>query len=163
MSSQFLPKLPSNHVMNRLNGSIQCPQTKIMVNRFPGRKVLGEHSPLAAGLEDIQDGIEDFQQGVGLPSTQGWVPGDERFQLFVLLWGEVTGVSFFNNSGHHRTPLQSIPSIVKRFPISQTASKCPGKEGISGRIFPLFYSMTALDREIQISFYKPDNDNIFKK
>src|SRR5687768_1411545 len=44
--------------------SIQTPEAEVVVDRFPGREVVGQQSPGTAALEHVEDGVEDLAQAM---------------------------------------------------------------------------------------------------
>jgi hypothetical protein len=54
-----------------LPGFVQTPVAKVGIHRLPRRKIMRQHTPLTAGAQGIQDGINDLPPHVvsGTPST----------------------------------------------------------------------------------------------
>jgi hypothetical protein len=47
-----------------LEGALEPPSPEVVVDGLPGREVVGQQSPGAAALQDVEDGVEDLAQGV---------------------------------------------------------------------------------------------------
>ena len=54
-----------------------APGREIIEHRGLGRKVLGQHAPLAAGAVEIEDGIENHSPGVLDGASSGFRLGNE--------------------------------------------------------------------------------------
>jgi hypothetical protein len=52
--------LLAQSVMNLLPGSIESPTAVVIVNRAPGRELVGDVPPLAAGPDEVEDGVDDI-------------------------------------------------------------------------------------------------------
>ena len=57
--------------MDPLAGTVKAPSPEVMVDRLPGREVVGQKSPGTATTHDVEDGLEDLAQGVqpGMPGA----------------------------------------------------------------------------------------------
>ena len=54
-----------------------APARKRIEHRGPGRKVLGQHAPLAAGAVEIEDRVENHSPGVLDGASSGFRLGNE--------------------------------------------------------------------------------------
>ena len=45
--------------LGRFPNTAFTPLTEVIVNRLPGRKIVGQHAPLAARFHDVQDGVDN--------------------------------------------------------------------------------------------------------
>ena len=91
------PYLATQRVMDSVQGSIVPPLVKVPPGRRPGWEVCGEVSPLAAGTEDVKDGIDDIAEaGRARPPSRG--DGDVRLDESPLFVGDVAGARL----GSHR-------------------------------------------------------------
>ena len=58
--------------MDRVEGAVVPPLVEVAPDGALGRKVLGQVTPLAAGAEDVEDGVDDVAQvGLAGPSAGG--------------------------------------------------------------------------------------------
>ena len=82
------------------------PPPKVIVDGLPRGQVVGEIAPLAACLEDIQAGVDDFAQGVvsGVSACFGFVAiegaFEDGFEDCPFLVGQVGLVGFSRDSLH---------------------------------------------------------------
>lgn len=56
--------------MHRLPDAIQSPEPEVVIDRLPGRELVGQQPPLTTTTDDIEDGIQDLPPGVGSWSAQ---------------------------------------------------------------------------------------------
>src|SRR5664279_2853616 len=49
----------AEHVVDLVQGAVVPPLVEVPPDRAPGREVLGDVSPMAAGAEDVEDGVDD--------------------------------------------------------------------------------------------------------
>ena len=66
-------------VVDALPGAVIAPNTEVMVDTLPVRIILGQHTPLGASDQNIQDGIDDLAHVQAAWSTTRF--GD-RNQIF---------------------------------------------------------------------------------
>ena len=71
--------LRAEQVVDRVQGAVVPPLVEVPPDGALGREVLGEVAPLAAGAEDVEDGIDDVPQvGLAGPPPPGWAGGGAR-------------------------------------------------------------------------------------
>jgi hypothetical protein len=58
------PQAPADHVVQLLPGAIQPPLSEVVKDGLERRKLAREHPPLAAGLQQVEDGVEDLAVGM---------------------------------------------------------------------------------------------------
>ena len=83
--------LLAEEVVDGVQGAVVPPLVEVPPDGALGRKVLGKVTPLAAGAEDVEDGVEDVA-GVGLAGTATGVDRDVGLDQGPLLVGDVAGV-----------------------------------------------------------------------
>ena len=83
--------LRAEQVVDRVEGAVVPPLVEVAPDGALGREVLGQVTPLAAGAEDVEDGIDDVAQ-VGLAGPSAGIDGHVRFDQAPLGVGEVAGV-----------------------------------------------------------------------
>src|SRR6266699_2815602 len=77
--------------MHTLPGAIVAPATKVTPHRRPGRKLMGQGAPLAAGAIQVQDGVQYFTH-IGGAWMSSWLGGwdqwfkDRPFPLTQIAW-----------------------------------------------------------------------------
>src|SRR5208337_2760429 len=63
--------LAAKKVVDGFEGAVVSPLVEVPPDGALGRKILGEVTPLAAGAEDVEDGIDDVAQiGLARPSAR---------------------------------------------------------------------------------------------
>ena len=77
--------------MDGVEGAVVPPLVEVAPDGALGREVLGQVAPLAAGAQDVEDGIDDVAQ-VGLAGPPAGVDGDVRLDQGPLRVGDVAGV-----------------------------------------------------------------------
>ena len=89
-------------VGDRLEDARLEPASGLLIHGGPGGKIMGQVTPLAAGLDDVADGVEEVPQRVltlrGVFAHQGEV-GEEELPFRV---GDVTGIGL-RCRAHDRT------------------------------------------------------------
>ena len=83
--------LRAEQVVDGVEGAVVPPLVEVAPDGALGREVLGEVAPLAAGPQDVEDGIDDVAQ-VGLAGPPAGVDGDVRLDQGPLRVGDVAGV-----------------------------------------------------------------------
>src|SRR5690606_13075806 len=91
LSSFFFANLFPQEIVNPLPGSVESPAIKDLIDRLPGRKASGQHSPLAAGSVEVQDGVDDVPPGVGEPASALGLLAEQRFENLPLCVSEIRG------------------------------------------------------------------------
>src|SRR5215207_5217278 len=75
ISTQSHPQAFTYRAVEPLPGAIQAPFSEIVEHRLPRREFVGEHAPLAAALQDVEDRVE-YLAGTVQPRTstpsRGW-------------------------------------------------------------------------------------------
>ena len=64
MPAEFLPQPSSHLAVQPLPGAVDPPPPEVVEDRLPGRELTGEHAPLAAGLQHVEDGVKDLARAV---------------------------------------------------------------------------------------------------
>jgi hypothetical protein len=59
---QANPKAFAEGTVDPLPGTIDAPFSEVVIDGGPSRKVVGQESPLAAALQEVEDGLEDLAQ-----------------------------------------------------------------------------------------------------
>src|SRR5205823_6615501 len=79
-----------------------------------GREVLGQVAPLAAGSQQVEDGIDDVPQ-VGLARPPAGVDGDARLDQGPLFVGDVAGVGLASHVAFYasRPPYGTVTKTIK--------------------------------------------------
>ena len=67
----------------------------------PVGHALRDHPPLAAGAQQVEDGVEHAASAVERRTALGWNPGKHRLDRFPLLVGEVALVEDFRHRPRH--------------------------------------------------------------
>jgi len=62
--ARLRPRPADQRVAYLGNNAARVPAPKVVVDGLPRGQVVGQIAPLAACCEDIQDGVDDFAQGV---------------------------------------------------------------------------------------------------
>jgi hypothetical protein len=61
--------------MHPLPGAVQTPEAEVVVDGLPRRELVGQQSPGAATLQDVEDGVEDLAQGIYPRTATGFGSG----------------------------------------------------------------------------------------
>src|SRR5262249_57633624 len=96
-----------------MQGAVVSPLSDVAPDGTPGREVVGEVAPLAAGPQEVEDGVEDIaHRGLAGPATG--VHGDKGLDEGPLLVGQVAGVSLGSHTPFYgfRPPLSDRQSVV---------------------------------------------------
>ena len=94
-----------------VEGAVVPPLVEVAPDGALGREVLGQVAPLAAGAQDVEDGIDDVAQ-VGLAGPAAGVDGDVRLDQGPLRVGHVAGIlmCFSSQRLMESTPYGTGPS-----------------------------------------------------
>jgi hypothetical protein len=84
-----LTDIAAYEVMHEVPGAVLAPGANIVIDRRPGREVMGEQAPGAAPAHDIEDTIEDFSLGVLRRSASRLDLGDIRCDQRPFVIGEI--------------------------------------------------------------------------
>src|SRR2546423_10688058 len=83
--------------MNLLPGPIEAPTAVVIVDGAPGREIVGEVSPLAAGPHEVEDGVYDLANVHATSASARHGRRDQRSDASPLGIGKVGGVGFSNH------------------------------------------------------------------
>jgi len=75
ISLQANPQPLAQGGVDPLEGSVLTPSPQVMVDRLPGREVVGKQAPLSPALKHVEDGVEDLAQGVQPGASRGFGGG----------------------------------------------------------------------------------------
>jgi hypothetical protein len=95
-------------VMHEVPRAVLAPGANIVIDRRPGREVMGEQAPGAAPTNDIKDAVEDFSFGVLRRSASRLDLGDIRGNQRPFVIGEIGRVRFAEFHAPQFT-LSSVP------------------------------------------------------
>ena len=70
-----------------LDDTLQLPLPEIVIDGLPGREVARKHSPLTAGLVDVEDGVHNLSKGMFATS---FLRIDDFFDNLPLFISEVS-------------------------------------------------------------------------
>jgi hypothetical protein len=84
--------LGSQGVVDALPGSIIAPDAEVVVDALPSRIVLGQHAPLGARDENIQDRIDDLAHIQAARPTTGFGSRDQIFDTIPVAVSQIGGV-----------------------------------------------------------------------
>ena len=59
-------------IHERLDEPLAPPLGEVVEYEVIGREIFGQHTPLAASLADVQDGVHDASQGIFSPACRCW-------------------------------------------------------------------------------------------
>ena len=116
-ASPAVRTLRAEQVVDGVEGAVVPPLVEVPPDGALGREVLGQVAPLAAGAQDVEDGIDDVPQ-VGLAGPPAGVDGDVRLDQRPLLVGHVAGVG-----------LRSHPILRARPPTPYGTDSSPRRRG----------------------------------
>ena len=86
MTTRRAAHLPAQTIVNTLPGAIQSPVAEIGVDSLPGGKMMWQEAPLAAGAQDIENGIDNFSSQVISPTASafdGWNQWFDDLPFFI--------------------------------------------------------------------------------
>jgi hypothetical protein len=86
--------LLAQSVMNLLPGSIEPPTAVVIVDRAPGRELVGDVPPLAAGPDEVEYGVDNIANVHRTSSSAGHGRRDQGSDASPLDIGEVGGIRF---------------------------------------------------------------------
>jgi hypothetical protein len=92
--------LAAEKVVDHVQGAVVPPLVEVPPDGALGREVLGEVTPLAAGAEDVEDGIDDVPE-VGLAGSPAGVDGDVWLDQGQLRVSDVAGVSLSSHTSFY--------------------------------------------------------------
>jgi hypothetical protein len=100
-------ELLAQNVVEIRPGTVQTPQSKVVVAGLPGRELVREQPPRAATPNDVEDGVQDFAWRMKPWSADpgGW--RQQRLQVRELSVGQISQV---------RPPQGDIPTILPAKP-----------------------------------------------
>src|ERR1019366_8461679 len=112
----------AEQVVDGVQGAVVPPLIEVPPHSRLGREVLGEVTPLAAGTQDVEDGI-DYVAQVGLAWSAAGVDGQLRLDQKPLRVGYVAGVGLCSHESFYASspPLmgQSLsPYCLRRYGVS---------------------------------------------
>jgi len=71
ISLQANPETFSQSTVDPLPAAIDAPFPEVVVDGGPSREVVRQEPPLASGLQEVEDGVEDLAKVVGRPCPLG--------------------------------------------------------------------------------------------
>jgi hypothetical protein len=80
-------------VVDPLPGPVGLPAAEVAVDGLPGGEVVRQHSPGAAGGQEVEDGVEQVPVGVLPGPAAGLGAGDQVFDVGPLEVGQVRRVA----------------------------------------------------------------------
>jgi hypothetical protein len=115
----FGSDLLTQSVMNFLPGSVETPTAVIIVDGAPGRELVGDVPPLAAGPDEVEYGVDDIANVHRTSATAGHGRRDQGSDASPLGIGEVGGIRFpihpfglpLNLPSHTGSKASSFPRI----------------------------------------------------
>jgi hypothetical protein len=87
----LLADLRAQGVMDLLQGAVLAPLLEVAPDGALGREVHGQEAPLAAGPQDVKDGVQDIAHR-GLAGPASGIHGDQRLDQRPLRVAEVAGI-----------------------------------------------------------------------
>src|ERR1019366_7724715 len=87
-----LPHLGAEAVVEPGQQAVPAPLAEVVIDGLPGREVFGQEPPLSAGLDQIEDAVEDFAEG-GARAAPFFGGGQEAAKQVPLVVGEICFVS----------------------------------------------------------------------
>src|SRR5262249_12379880 len=114
-------------VVDGLQGAVVPPLIEVAPDGAPGREVLGQVAPLAAGPQDVEGGVEDVAHR-RLARPAAGVYGDQALDQAPLLIGQVAGVSLGSHTPFYglAPPLsdrQSAAAAVQHRHVARAAGR----------------------------------------
>ena len=103
----FLPCTSARHTEQTLNYAALFPLTEVVVHRLPRCKPAGQHSPLAACFEQVQQAVQDVPSQIMLAVARGvedgfdFLPSGVR-QVRAIVFAHSFGIAFGRKVIHHR-------------------------------------------------------------
>src|SRR4051812_24605525 len=126
MSASTPSYLGAQSIVDTLPGAIVTPNPEVMIDTFPGRIVLGQHAPLRAADQNVQDRIDELAHIQAARPTTSFGGRDQVFDIIPLAVGQIGRVCVCVH-----TP--SVPYLLTRPLPFQTASKTYAKRSLSLR------------------------------
>ena len=105
-AAYLLSHLPMQQAIYLLPETIQSPLTVMVINRLPGRQIVGQHAPLTAGSQEIQHCVDDFTHWPLLGASagaQGTGVRQKSFEIFPFLIFQIALICL-SVYKHHNTP-----------------------------------------------------------
>jgi hypothetical protein len=118
----------AEQVVDLVQGAIEPPLVEVPPDGAPGREVDGEVPLLAAGAEDVQDGVDDVPR-VGHAGSPAGVDWDVQLDQGPLRVGDVAGVMVRSQTPFYAPRLSygtdSQPYSGSRLSCTQTGMSKP--------------------------------------
>ena len=95
-------------VVGPLPSSVATPGAEVVEDDAPGRQVVGQHSPGAAGAQNVADGVDDLPPGVGDRPSARFGRWQQGFPKLPFPVADVAGV----DSSFHTPTLHPTPKIM---------------------------------------------------
>src|SRR5271157_6670197 len=92
--------LAAEQVVDRFERAVVSPLVEVSPDGALGGEILGEVTPLAAGPEDVEDGIDDVAQ-IGLARPSARMDGQVWFDQGPLGVGEIAGVGLGSHTSFY--------------------------------------------------------------
>ncbi len=113
------PGRPTRNAQNTPDTSFLSPSSEVVVNGLPRGKSTGQHAPLSARFDNIQDCVQDVVSEVVLPAASGRKIAADFFPLGVRHVGVVallahgSGKSFSEEIVHSSRKRGGLPSVFE--------------------------------------------------
>ena len=143
--------------MDRLPGAVQPPHAEVVIDRLPGRELVGQEPPLTATTDHIEDGIQDLPVCVNPWPTKTVDRWQVRLNAGVLFIGQVGGIG---KSGHAEgigTP-RSYP-FSDRFLAFDCGETPPLPVGIEARLLLQLHQILQRDHIHALLAMVPGDDD----
>lgn len=90
LSALTFSLFPTKGLAYSLPGPVVAPVPEVVLDRRPGREIVGHHPPLATRAQDVEDAVHDLPKIV-LPRMAGPLLMQQRPKDFLFLVGKTLG------------------------------------------------------------------------
>src|SRR5215203_7250172 len=94
ISARANPEAFADGSVDPLPGAVDTPFPEVVVDGGPLREVVGQQTPLATGLQEVEDGVEDLAKAVGPGPSVSLGGGQVRLYVVPFGVGKVRWVRF---------------------------------------------------------------------
>jgi site-specific DNA recombinase len=102
ISAEPLPQAAAQDAVQSFPNPVEPPPPEVVKDGLPGREVLRQHPPLAAALEEVEDGVEDLARAAEPRSAallRGW---EKRLQQTPLVVSKVARIVLARHATERR-------------------------------------------------------------
>ena len=112
------PQAFTHRVVQPLPNAIKAPSPEVVEHRLPRRELAGEHAPLAAGFQDVEDGVKDLARAMDTRASSSLRCREVRLQQRPFGVREVCRVSLARHASDRTRSTDAFSDSLSR-PLSE--------------------------------------------